>query len=99
MSGNVEPGPASARWLLIVQRDELALYRYLSLRFHDLGFVEVIRDRRQGDRRRSDTRVEADRRRADRRQPLAPKEREQWSLFDYRLVRRMESLLAAEARS
>src|SRR5215475_7185580 len=58
-----------ARYLFLVSRHEPRLYEYLLERFRDDGNVEVILDRRRGERRR---RVPApgenhDRRRSDRR--------------------------------
>ena len=83
----MRPEPVNpSRWLVVVQREQADLYRHLEQRFRDIGFVQVLFDRRQGDRRRQGPRVEPDQRRADRRQPPTAKEREQWGLFGYRLV-------------
>jgi hypothetical protein len=83
---------AAARWLLVVDPGQLDLYQHLAARFDGIDFLEVIVDRRKGERREVhrdwDARVAADRRRADRRRPPTPKEREQWALFGYRLIRR-----------
>ena len=62
-----------ARHLFIVSRRHRRLYEYLVERFHDDQRVEVILDRRRGERRA--TRVEPvteDRRIAERRQRLPP---------------------------
>jgi hypothetical protein len=71
-----------ARHLFLVSRYEARLYEYLLERFRDDGNVEVILDRRRGDRRRrsdaqqqpadapqqrSDAQQQAERRRSDRR--------------------------------
>jgi hypothetical protein len=83
----MRPEPVTpSRWLVVVQQEQADLYRHLEQRFRDIGFVQVLFDRRQGDRRRQGSRVEPDQRRADRRQPPTAKEREQWGLFGYRLV-------------
>ena len=82
---------AAAHWLLVVHPGQLDLYDHLTQRFGGIDFLEVIVDRRKGKRRHVDARVAADLRRADRRRPPTPKEREQWALFGYRLVRRGDS--------
>ena len=55
------------RELFIVSRDRADLYRYLSQTFADARNVEVIWDRRAGERRRDPAPNEPDRRRKDRR--------------------------------
>jgi len=55
------------RELFIVARDRADLYRYLSQTFADAENVEVIWDRRSGERRRARNHCQADRRRRDRR--------------------------------
>ncbi len=84
------PAGGKPRWLIVVERDHADLYQHLKQRFRDIGFVQVIVDRREGDRRRRRLRVERDRRRADRRHPPTAKERDHWRLFGYRLVYRGE---------
>jgi len=56
-----------ARHLFLVSRLEARLYEYLLERFRDDGNVEVILDRRRGERRRRSERQEPERRRSDRR--------------------------------
>jgi hypothetical protein len=58
-----------ARHLFLVSRQEGRLYEYLLERFRDDGNVEVILDRRRGERRRQTSAhgQEPDRRRSDRR--------------------------------
>jgi len=58
-----------ARHLFLVSRHEARLYEYLLERFRDDGNVEVILDRRRGERRRRSPAQgqEPDRRRSDRR--------------------------------
>jgi hypothetical protein len=56
-----------ARHLFLVSRHEARLYEYLLERFRDDGNVEVILDRRRGERRRRPQSQEPDRRRSDRR--------------------------------
>jgi len=56
-----------ARHLFLVSRHEARLYEYLLERFRDDGNVEVILDRRRGERRRRSQSPEPERRRSDRR--------------------------------
>jgi len=56
-----------ARHLFLVSRHEARLYEYLLERFRDDGNVEVILDRRRGERRGGPHGQESDRRRSDRR--------------------------------
>jgi hypothetical protein len=56
-----------ARHLFLVSHHEARLYEYLLERFRDDGNVEVILDRRRGERRRRSHAQEPDRRRSDRR--------------------------------
>jgi len=55
------------RELFIVARDRADLYRYLSQTFADAENVEVIWDRREGERRRISNGSTPERRRRDRR--------------------------------
>jgi len=55
------------RHLFIVSRRDRALYEYLLTRFADDDRVEVILDRRYGDRRRNSRTIGSDRRRSERR--------------------------------
>jgi hypothetical protein len=83
---------APTRYLIVVQRNEPELYEHLRRRSHDLGFVEVLLDRRQLERRRRRGSGTPERRQADRRQPLTAQEREHWMALGYRLVRHGETL-------
>ena len=56
-----------ARHLFLVSRHEARLYEYLLERFRDDGNVEVILDRRRGERRGQPHGQESERRRSDRR--------------------------------
>src|SRR2546425_9178314 len=56
-----------ARHLFLVSRHEPRLYEYLVDRFRDDGNVEVILDRRRGERRSRSAHQGPERRRADRR--------------------------------
>jgi hypothetical protein len=76
-----------APWLLVVQRSQVDLFRHLTARFADVRFVEVILDRRLGDRRRITAPIAAERRQRERRRAPPAGEREHWALFGYRLVR------------
>jgi hypothetical protein len=62
------------RELFIVARDRADLYRYLSQTFAAAENVEVIWDRREGERRRISNGVVPERRRQDRRQRLSAEE-------------------------
>jgi hypothetical protein len=93
----------SSRWLVVVHPGRPDLYQHLLGRLDDLSFVEVILDRRRGERRLRQTGTGKDLRRHDRRQPPAAKEREQWALFRYCLVQiedppTVESLAFATSR-
>ena len=77
------------RWLLVVQPQQFELYQHLAERFRDLAFVQIVFDRRQGERRRA-RRLHAERRGRERRQSPTAREREHWQLFGYRLVYRGE---------
>jgi hypothetical protein len=55
------------RELFIVARDRSDLYRYLSQTFADAENVEVIWDRRTGERRQGETTASPERRRRERR--------------------------------
>jgi hypothetical protein len=90
IESRVAAGPALARWLIVVRREQAALFRHLAERFTDVAFVEVVLDRRHADRRRTARPVEEERRRAERRAPPAAPDREHWRVFGYRLVRREE---------
>src|SRR2546425_6732611 len=68
----MDPGTASGErrdllLLCIVSRSEPRLYGYLERAFSDTDAIEVLRDRRQGDRRARRAPVTGDRRRGDRR--------------------------------
>jgi hypothetical protein len=86
----VAAGPALARWLIIVRREQAELFRHLAERFADVAFVEIVLDRRHADRRRTASPVDEERRRAERRTPPPAPDREHWRVFGYRLVRRAE---------
>ena len=58
------------RELFIVARDRADLYRYLSQTFADAENVEVIWDRRGGERRRISNGAQPERRRRERRMRL-----------------------------
>jgi hypothetical protein len=76
----------SSRWLVVVHPGRPDLYHHLLRRLEDLPYVEVILDRRRGERRLRQAGTGKDLRRRDRRQPPAAKAREQWALFRYCLV-------------
>src|SRR5262249_56630477 len=78
--------PRSARWLVVVNPGRLDLYQHLAHRLGDLASIEVLLDRRRGERRRGRRPAPVDLRQGDRRRPLTAKAREQWGLFGYRLA-------------
>lgn len=85
--GQARPGPPPPQWLFIVRRDQEALYAHLRQAFAGSRVVQVILDRRQGDRRRQAQPVGEDRRRGDRRWPMmSPAERDLWEQVGLRLV-------------
>jgi hypothetical protein len=75
------------RWLLVVQRGRRGLLEHLEQRFRGIGFVQIVLDRRQSERRRRARRPTGERRR-----PATAREREQWQFFGYRLVYRGQPL-------
>ncbi len=79
----VEP----SRWLIVVHPEQLDLFQHLQQRFGELPFLEVVLDRRKGERRQARAPVRSELRRRERRRPASAKEREQWLLFGYCLVR------------
>lgn len=87
MSVAAPPAP----WLIVVQWDQAELFRHLTTRFGDVALVEVILDRRLGDRRGTAAPIATERRRGERRRPATPEERERWAVFGYRLVRPEEA--------
>ena len=80
----------AARWLFVVQRDQPNLRQHLEQRFQDIAFVQVVLDRREGERRGRGRRIGAEQRERERRWPPTARECEQWQLFGYRLVYRGE---------
>jgi len=75
-----------AQWLLIVSTKSRALFQYLSRSFKDVPTVEVILDRREGERRGRSAGPTAERRRGERRSTTG--QRERYPLLGYVLVRR-----------
>jgi hypothetical protein len=80
----LQEGPAVARTktLIVVHPRERPLYEYLRRRLAPVGDVEVLLDRRRGERRCSRQSVPLDRRRSDRR-----RQRADMSLLGYAIVR------------
>ncbi len=64
----------SVRYLLIVAANQPDLWRYLTDNFAGDAKVEVILDRRRGERRQRHQKRESERRRARRRQPSPPRD-------------------------
>ena len=61
------PPPQAVRPLLIVARDQGELYRIVQRAYRETDEILVLRDRRQGERRRASQPVATERRRGDRR--------------------------------
>lgn len=74
-----------SRYLFIVARGHPELCAHLEREFVSEGGVEVILDRRQGERRRSTTATTQERRRADRR--LHPPIQHELNTLNFALVR------------
>ena len=79
-----EVSTAASRWLVVVRRDQAALYSYLRRGFTGVGLLDVILDRRQGRGHPGEpgTRPLPD----DRRRPVRPRERSRWRSLGYVLV-------------
>ncbi len=78
--------PAATRQLFIVARQRLNLYRYVKRALQDNPSVEVIIDRRTGQRRETSQPVVPDRRRGDRR--LRPEVDDMLRLLGWAIVPR-----------
>jgi hypothetical protein len=74
--------PSPARTLIVVHPRERSLYEYLRARLASVGGVEVLVDRRRGERRCGRQPVAVDRRRTDRR-----RHRPDMSLLGYAIVK------------
>jgi hypothetical protein len=75
--------------VVIVRHGEERLYHHLRLAFADSLAVEVLLDRRAGDRRRRQQAPRGERRRGDRRWPSpSPSEQEVWKLAGFRVLLR-----------
>ena len=79
-----EASTAASRWLVVVRRDQAALYSYLRRGFTGVGLLDVILDRRQG--RGHPGEPGARPRPEDRRRPVRPRERSRWRSLGYVLV-------------
>jgi hypothetical protein len=91
-------GGPPTRWLIVVRAAETELYQFLRRRFQGMGSVEVILDRRRGERRRLERApVSGERRREPRRAPVSAEERAWWRLAGFRIVGRAESFRLYEA--
>jgi len=73
------------RWVIVIQRDRLDLYRELRESLHGDGRVRVILDRREADQRVARAPAAAERRRRERRQALTPQARALWETLGFRL--------------
>ncbi len=94
VSAEAGGGQGPSRWLFIVRRDRAALYSHLCQAFAGSLVVEVIRDRRHGERRRNGVPVAVDQRRGDRRWPtLNPAEQDLWEHAGFRLVLRTQEIV------
>jgi len=79
-----EVSSAASRWLVVVRRDQAALYSYLRRGFTGVGLLDVILDRRQG--RGHPGEPGARSLPEDRRRPVRPRERSRWHSLGYVLV-------------
>ena len=79
-----EVSTAASRWLVVVRRDQAALYSYLRRGFTGVGLLDVIVDRRQG--RGHPGEPGARPLPEDRRRPVRPRERSRWDSLGYVLV-------------
>jgi|RhiMetdeSRZDD1v2_1073273.scaffolds.fasta_scaffold156355_2 hypothetical protein len=86
----------SARWLIIVQSDRRDLYSDLRRNFKPDKRVDVILDRRRGERRLEDGPVASDRRRQPRRRPLTADQFDLWETVGFRLYYRDEEMRVYE---
>ena len=94
MSAETEGRLGPPRWLFIVRRDMEALYEHLRRAFAGSPVVEVILDRRHGERRRRGVPVTEDQRRGDRRWPtISPAEQELWEQAGFRLVLKSQEIV------
>lgn len=86
-------------WLIVVRPDRQELYVRLCRSFAQTPFVEVIVDRRNGDRRRGSTGVTSDRPRGDRRggDRRKPRALRAAATDGYRLIERAEGFQVFEA--
>jgi hypothetical protein len=84
-------------WLVIVSREKPDLYEKLRHSFGNAQLVEVLYDRRKGERRRAGGGGDAERRRADRRR--APGTREVSPAATYRLIQQLDGVLVLQFTS
>jgi hypothetical protein len=75
---------APARWFVVVSSGSKLLFDYLSVSLRDVAAVEVILDRRGGERRNGSITVVDERRRGERRRGGG----ERFPLLGYELIRR-----------
>jgi hypothetical protein len=90
------PGSAPY-WLVVVRQDRRELFAKLRRSFEETPIVEVIVDRRQGERRRDPASTPAERRRAERRRP--PVLREPTRADGYRLLQMADGFQVFQAES
>jgi hypothetical protein len=74
----------SARWLIVVSARSQPLFEYLSRRLAGTRDIEVILERRHGERRTAPHATAPERRRADRRTPRGV---QRFPLIGYEIVR------------
>lgn len=86
-------------WLVVVARDRRDLLARLGRSFAGTPMIDLVLDRRQGERRRQDTPGPGDRRRGDRRRPATLARSS--PAGGYRLIQRAEGfdVFQAEARA
>ena len=84
-------------WLIVVRQDRRELYASLREGFQGDERVEVLLDRRQGDRRTKKPRAQPERRGASRRRSLSAKEAALWESAGFRILHREEDYTIYEA--
>ena len=94
--------PTTPRWLIVVQRDQLDLFRHLRESFDGVPEVAVILDRRLAERRQEAqpdgaSAADPERRQRQRRRPASAREQDLWVSAGFRLIHTAEDLKVYEA--
>lgn len=94
--------PTTPRWLIVVRRDQLDLFRHLRESFDGVPEVAVILDRRHEERRQEaqpdgSPPEDPERRRRQRRRSVSVREQDLWVSAGFRLIHTAEDLKVYEA--